>query len=244
MAISALLLSACNSGEVRELSFGAEDLEIYTTGSYQLYFSESLAERGSEETEAPEPGNAEIEEFKAQKEFLEFLSGDVSLLEDQELGNEWAEFYLPNSELEYVFMDLDGDGVSELVLQWVDEPGSLNAVFDYENGKLLCRNFDPVEMSGRDYPLRDGTMVRQYNYSGTRSYTGFRYLPDGAQEELWNLFARDELIYEDDTIPVPYYEIDGQEVEQAEFDAELDKRIFSKAPERSAWTAIANTAEN
>ena len=161
-------------------------------------------------------------------------------MEDQESGQEWVDFYFPNSELEYILMDLDADGVNELVLQYVDEPGTLNAVFDYDNGKLLCWNFDPVEMSGRDYPLRDGTMVRQYDYSGTRSYTVFRYLPDGTREELFNLFARDELIYEDDPVPVPYYEIDGRETDQETFDAELKKRILDQMPERSDWTAVKN----
>lgn len=243
IVISAAFLSACNSDGVQNSSEEPSDLvsENYTTGSYQIYLSESLAERGSEETEASESENIETEELEAQTAFLNFLSGNVSLLEDQELGQEWTNFYLPNSELEYVFMDLDGDDVSELILQYADEPGSLNGVFNYENGKLICWNFDSAEMSSRDYPLRDGTMVHQYDYSGTRSYTVFRYLPDGTQEEIFNLFARDELIYEEDPIPVPYYEIDGQEVEQAEFDAELENRITNQFPERSAWTPVRNS---
>ena len=177
-------------------------------------------------------------EETAQRAYLDFLSGDVSMLEDTVLGQEWTDFYLPNSELEYVFLDLDGDDISELLIQYADSPETLNAVFNYEDGKLICWNFDSVEMSGRDYPLQNGTMVRQYDFNGTRSYTGFRYLTNGEREELFNLFARDELIPENDTSPCPYYEIDGNEAEQTMFDSELEEQIFSQRLDKSAWTAI------
>ncbi|MCH5193520.1 MAG: hypothetical protein J1F11_06130 [Oscillospiraceae bacterium] len=174
--------------------------------------------------------------------YMDFLSGDVSLLDDEELGREWVDFYLPNGGLEYTMLDLDGDGINELLIQLEEDPSGLNAVFDYLDGKLLCRNFDSAEMSSRDYPLSDGIMVHQYDFSGTRSYTGFRYLPDGTTERRFGLFARDELIYENDNVPVPYYEIDGEEVDLRTFEAELDTRITSQLLERSAWTAVSYTA--
>ena len=240
-AISAAILSACNSESMQDFSAEGEGSESYTTGSYQQHFFESIAERGSEERAASEAGNAETEESKAQTAFLKFLSGDMSVLEDQELGREWVDFYLPNSELEYVFMDLDGDDVSELVLQYVNEPGIFNAVFHYDNGKLICWDLDSVEMSSRNYPLRDGTMVHKYDYSGTQSYIVFRYLPDGSHEELFDLFAREELIYESDTVPVPYYEVDGNETDRRTFDDELYMRISSQVLRRSAWKPVENS---
>ena len=167
--------------------------------------------------------------------YFDFLSGDVSLLEDVQLGQSWVDFYLPNSKLEYALMDLDGDDVSELLIQWIDSPESCNAVFHYSEGKLFCWNFDTVEGSSRDYPLKNGTMVHQYDYNGTSSWTGFRYLPDGEHEELFNLFARYEVIPDNDTSPAPYYEIDGVEVDQMTFESELEERITNQL-DRWIWT--------
>lgn len=180
----------------------------------------------------------DVLEDDARVAYLAFLSGEVSLLEDVQLGQSWVDFFLPNSELEYVFMDLDGDDVSELLIQWTDSPESLNAVFDYYDGKLICWNFDSVEMSSLDYPLQNGTIVHQYDYSGTSNWTGFRYLPDGEREELFNLFARYEVIYEGDTSPVPYYEIDGAEVDQITFESQLEERITGQRLDRSEWMAL------
>ena len=181
-----------------------------------------------------------IPEQTAQAAYFDFLSGDVSLLEDTEVGQSWVDFYLPNSELEYAFLDLDGDDISELLIQWIDSPEGFNAVFHYSDGTLFCWNFDTVEMSSRNYPLQNGTMVHQYDYSGTASWTVFRYLPDGELEDLFDLFARYEVIYDKDTSPVPYYEIDGVEVNQITFESELEERITNQRLERSIWTAVSN----
>lgn len=69
----------------------------------------------------------------------------------------------PAKELEYVLLDLDGDGGAELVVQRVGQPALFNAVFHYGDGELSCWQYDIMETSCRDYPLRDGTMVRQYD---------------------------------------------------------------------------------
>ncbi|MCH5193521.1 MAG: hypothetical protein J1F11_06135 [Oscillospiraceae bacterium] len=55
LALSAAILSACNGDTVQEPSSAeGEGTESYTTGSYQLHFSESLAEREEETGEASE----------------------------------------------------------------------------------------------------------------------------------------------------------------------------------------------
>ena len=123
----------------------------------ELTFFEELKETTLEQT--------------ARAAYFDFLSGDVSLVENKEVGQSWVDFYLPNSELEYAFLDLDGDDVSELLIQWIDTPEGFNAVFHYSDGTLFCWNFDSVEMSSRNYPLQNGTMVHQYDYSGTSSWT-------------------------------------------------------------------------
>ena len=192
----------------------------------ELTFFEELKETNLEQT--------------ARAAYFDFLSGDVSLVENKEVGQSWVDFYLPNSELEYAFLDLDGDDVSELLIQWIDAPEGFNAVFHYSNGTLYCWNFDSVEMSSRNYPLQNGTMVHQYDYGGTSSWTIFRYLPDGESDKIFDLFARYEVIYDNDTAPVPYYEIDGIEVDKVEVESELDKRITNQRLERSVWTAVSN----
>lgn len=178
------------------------------------------------------------DEDKAQTAYSNLLSGDISLLGDTQLGQEWADLILPNSELEYTTMDLDGDGVSELLVQWKENPGNYNAVFHYEDGQLICWNHDTVEMTRRDYPLQDGTIVQQYDYAGCRYYTLFRYQSSGEKEEVASLFARDEPMVENDSNPCPYYEVDGKEVDEAAFNAKLKEAIDDKLLTRSAWTAV------
>ena len=47
----------------------------------------------------------------AQTAYSNLLSGDISLLRDTQLGQEWMDVLLPNSKLEYTTLDLAGDGI-------------------------------------------------------------------------------------------------------------------------------------
>lgn len=149
----------------------------------------------------------------------------------------WTDMILPNGGLEYTYLDLDGDGVSELLVQYADDP-CINSVFHYDSGKLFCWKNYFSEGSCRDYPLKDGTMVRQYDFNGARTYTIFRYNSNGETEELSSLFAREELIPEDSSETCPYYEVNREEVEQSVFDEKLNDMIINQMLDRSAWTAI------
>ena len=229
-----ILLAGCSADEYAE-NIDSDNLSGVPMSTENDEPSESG--KPSEKEKQSENGEDMLEQT-AKAAYFDFLSGDVSLLEDNELGQSWVDFYLPNSMLEYVFLDLDGDDVSELLIQWVDSPEACNAVFHYSDGKMFCWNFDTVEGSSRDYPLQNGTMVHQYDYSGTSSWIGFRYLPDGEREELFDLFARYEVVQENDTSPVPYYEIDGVEVDQITFESELEERITNQCLDRGIWTTI------
>lgn len=179
---------------------------------------------------------------KAEAAYAAFLSGDISMLDSTEKEewslDVWTDTILPSGGLEYTYLDLDGDGVSELLVQYSDDPCTYNGVFDYDGEKLRCRQNDFSEGNCRDYPLKDGTMVRQYDFNGTCSYTIFRYDTDGSIEEISSLFAREELIPEDSTEPCPYYEINGVEVDKITFDEKLTETVTDKILERSAWTEI------
>lgn len=206
--------------------------------AYEFILASNMAQVKESELTFFGESNENLSEQTVQVAYFDFLSGDVSLLENIEFGQHWVDFILPISELEYVFLDLDGDDISELLIQEIDSPESYNAVFHYHDGKLLCWNSDEVETTCRDYPFQNGTMVRQYDYGGSSNWTVFRYLPDGKTEELFELFAHYEAMYYDDPSDVPHYEIDGVEVDQMTFESELEERITNQMLERSMWTAI------
>ena len=179
---------------------------------------------------------------QAEAAYAKFLSGDISLFDSTEKEtwalDVWIDTILPSGGLEYTYLDLDGDGVSELLVQYADDPCVYNGVFDYDDGKLFCRQNDFSDGSCLDYPLKDGTMVRQYDFNGTRTYTIFRYDSNGKTEEISSLFAREELIPEDSENPCPYYEVDGEETDKAVFDEKLNETVTDKMLDRSVWTAI------
>lgn len=171
--------------------------------------------------------------------FMAFLNGDRSLLAPGQ-SDLW---YIPDFQddfLEYEFtrLDLDGDGVAELLVQLKEDPQGYNGVFHFEQGQIFCWNSDSMEMNIWDYPLQDGTMVRQAETNGTCSYTLYRYQSNGQNQEQQSLFAREEVLDPFSTAPVPYYEASHKEVDKAEFDKQLKAQISHQLLPRSAWSAV------
>ena len=153
--------------------------------------SPEAAETGSLEQEGSGAALPQEKAEAAEAAYGAFLEGDISLFDDAQVDtwalDIWKDTILAVGELEYTYLDLDGDGAEELLVQWIEEPGNFNAVFHYENGSLFCWQFVCVEMTSGDYPLKDGAMVSQYDYNGTSSYTIFRYRSDGSREEVSTL---------------------------------------------------------
>lgn len=166
---------------------------------------------------------------------LKFDSADIKRWR---LDAWWEDTLLSGGELEYAYLDLDGDGVEELLVQYKDSPEAYNGVFHYEDGKLYCWQNDGTEGSCRDYPLRDGTMVRQYDQGDNSSYTLFRYQNDGSRTEISNLYVRNELLEPSSTDPCPYYEVEGKEVDESTFKEQLKNLITDRRLEPSAWTIL------
>lgn len=176
------------------------------------------------------------------------MSGDASLLDEENARlwalQDWTEFIQSDDfTYEYTYLDADGDGQDELLLQMEDDPRTYSGVFHYEDGKLFCWNHDRVEMSCQSYPLRDGTMVRQYEYNDSISYTIFRYQPDGDFEALTTLYYRGNPLWDEDIRPYPWYGIDNEELTEAEFGEEFQARITDQLLDRSAWTVIEQNQE-
>lgn len=202
-------------------------------------------ENGAETAEHSESSEmsvqAETESISAKAAYEKFLSGDVSLFTEEDVSmwglDGWQDILFWGG-LEYVYLDIDGDGVAELLVQYKGVPSVLNGTFDYDGENLICRQYDTGEGSSFDFPLNDGSMVRLYVFNGTHSYTVFRYNEDGETTEFTNLFFRNELIPEDSGEPCPYYEIDGKEVTLEEFTAGLKETVDDKMLDRSAWTEI------
>lgn len=139
---------------------------------------------------------------------------------------------------EYTHLDLDGDGVPELLVQLENDPISYSGVFHYDGGKIFCWNSDAADGSQWESPLSDGSMVSCHYSGGVRSYTLFRYQPDGTREVFCDMFAREELIPEDSTEPCPYYEIDREEVDLAVFEQRLAELVTDRTLDPSVWTFI------
>ncbi len=221
-------------------------------GGYFVLFRD---EKDEEDTALPEYISAEkVEELLAtgkqynedmfvlhkqeesSKVFTRFILGDKSFLAEAQ-EDKW---YIPDFPevvmgYEYTYLDLDGDNMEEMLIQSTDGPEVYNGVFHYEEGRLVCWNSDAEDPACRDYPLQDGTMVRQYDYNGTRSYALFRYNSDGTREDISTIFARDERIPANSTEKCPYYEIDGTELELSEFIKTLNTLVFDKKLESEAW---------
>lgn len=216
----ALLLAGC--GTIPEAPAGPE--------------SQKTAESGTTQ-ETPSPEEAARTAFEA------LLSGDASLLDSYSAAlhgvENWAEFIQSEDfTYEYACMDLDGDGLDELLIQMEDDPSGYNGVFHYADGRLFCWRNDNIEMSCRDYPLRDGTIVRQYDYSDNSIYTLCRYQSDGNTQEVTTLHFHNSPLDEEDDRTFPWYGIDYGEVTEAEFSEQLAANVTSQLLDRSAWTVI------
>lgn len=171
-------------------------------------------------------------------EYSDFLHGMTSavLYDESEELKIWD--IVKDNKLECTMLDLDGDGVDEMLIQAVDSPGTYNGVFHCEDGRVICWNHDANEEACRDYPLEDGTMVRQYDTNGSTIYTIFKYLPNGKIKEINKLFARQELMPEDSTEPCPYYSLDGREITKEEFEEALESMVNSVVLAKDAWSAL------
>ena len=214
------LLAACGQGQSAQSSPAASEPEVTAPAA--------SAQALSSPPEVP------------QALFDTLLSGDLSAVENTDVWGSPPIGYAP-LELEYTTLDLDGDGVCELLIQGVDDPCNYNGVFHADGTRLACWQNDMMELSCRDYPLQDGTMVRQYDtltgpsrYS--QLYTLFRYQSDGSQETVAQLSVHEDTS-EDGSTSVTY-QLDGAEVEQADFEGEFQALITGRLLERTAWTPV------
>lgn len=181
------------------------------------------------------------EKMEARIAYGAFRKGDLALFAPETLDTwglrDWRDVNLAAGELEYLYLDLDRDGGEELLVQWVESPENYNGVFSYRDGRLVCWQHDGSEGSCRDYPLEDGTMVRQYEFNGTTTYTLFRYRPDGRAREQALLIARAGSIDPEsgEELP-PTYEVNGEAVDLAGFKQQIYELVTSRRLDPEEWT--------
>ncbi|MBQ2101883.1 MAG: hypothetical protein II477_12570 [Lachnospiraceae bacterium] len=185
--------------------------------------------------------------------FAKFLSGDVNIRNaEQEARGFFGGFQFALEHeyaLEYLIMDLDGDGVGELLLQTVNDPITFSAVFHYNKGKVDCWDSDSGEGAVWQYPLSDGSMVIQRDESGSESYTVFRYL-NGEHEEKSRFYAHLSKWGDGDELPCPYYTMQFalsesmEEVDQKTYEKAIKECITDRMLSRDAWTKLTITKQN
>ena len=167
-----------------------------------------------------------------------FALGDTSVLKD----GQQEEWYIPdfqNDEFtyEYTLLDLDGDVKEEMIIQMENQPEGFSSVFHVEDNKVVCWFSDSLEQTCFDYPLDNGSMVEEYNYGGSITYTIFKYDATGETEPITELFVREDN-NGDESIKCPEYLIDGNEVSKEKFEQELKSQILDHQLDASAWTKI------
>lgn len=176
--------------------------------------------------------------IEAEKTPLEkILDGDKSVLDESQESWPVPDFKNDKFTYEYLFMDLDGDGQDEMLVQMEDEPQGFMAIFHQKDDKVACWMLDDLEMTCFDYPLDDGSMVEEYDYGGAISYHIYRYNSDGEKEYLTELFIREE-VGNDETVECPDYRIDVYKATKEEFEAKRKELILDHTIDASAWTKI------
>lgn len=176
------------------------------------------------------------EEAAALASYISLMQGESTLLNDPELATFWETTILPFSELEYTLMDLDKDGISELIVQTVDDPSSYQGVFAYKEGRIDCWQSDSTENTAFNYPLTDGTMVHQYNYDQTQTYRLFHYNTKGEEITITQLFT--QTLADDRNVENVIYEIDGKITDAKQFEAVVSEQITEKRLPKEVWTPV------
>ena len=179
----------------------------------------------------------------AHETYQMFFDEDFSILDESTVDRGWFEDVSENGwgeKYEYVFMDLDGDGIDELLIQLIDDPHHFNAAFHYEDRHIICWFFDTMEINCYDYPLKNGTMVTEYDYASSISYHVFHYLPNGDAEVEKYFYTIEEPFFEDedDTSEYPIYQIDNEDVTKEEFEKQLQEYVLDEQLDRSDWTLL------
>lgn len=106
----------------------------------------------------------EKDEWKA---YRSILSGDFSLINDDDYKSEMEYLYKIDTQNEkcewkYIFMDFNNDGVDELFIQLTPDHDS--ALFGCEDGNIECIYIDDLEINCFAQPLKGGKLLETYNY--------------------------------------------------------------------------------
>ena len=226
-----------NTMYIRKGKFGRKDNDQSKLGI--LEFSDGALKYNGPEVPGRDKDHADndIMNQEIHEAFFGFINGDRSCVDKEN------ELYIPDfindtDDYEYMFLDIDKDGEDELIIQTVNDPGYLNAVYDYKDGNIRCWYIDSIEMTCFNYPLKNGRMVQKYLYDDSVSYAVFEYKEDGTYEIITSLFCYECSDPYDEMIEHPYYEIDSIETNKEAYERTLKNMITNQEFDRSDWTAI------
>lgn len=164
--------------------------------------------------------------------YSNFILGDRDVLESTQ-QEKWfiPDFQNDGHNYEYMFLDLNEDGDEELLIQMEDNPGGYNAVFHFEEDKIVCWCSDSVELTCFEYSLRNGLMVNEYQYNGTITYSIFNYLSNGEKVQKNMLWYRENDFS---------YNVDNIDVTKEEFENEYKSLIQEQLYDSVDWISCQN----
>ena len=182
-------------------------------------------EEGAEKPDGAEP-------------YASLLQGDLSAVAEED--RETAELFFQTAadseiDVEYTFVDLNGDGEEELFLRFADSP-AIHRIFHEEDGVLYCVHEKDMEMNHWFTPLTDGTLLSTYDYNNAFSYAVYQ------MDENWDLTEVDTWFYRygesdnpNDNFAVPSWSHGGQDLDRETFSRQFKEQVEDNYPR---WNTV------
>jgi len=155
--------------------------------------------------------------------FQALLNGDFSCIEDKEQRAYLEACFSPRQyALEYVELDLDGDGTEELFLRLADAP-EMTCILHAEGEEITRCWSDTAETAYWVEPLSDGTILETYDYQNSYRCRVVRFQWDEDWETIDSLYLQ----YGENFIQRewPVWEHNGQAISEDEFDSLYQEKI-------------------
>lgn len=250
---AAILSAGCNSQEDVNSKASSESVESSIESSIQESSEESIEESSDESSEESE--ESESSEESSEPEQSDDESSDESSEESEksekssEPQKSWKEQYIDKAreyyksiseggtlpqKVEFELLDMDQDGMPELIISTEDESYNGGIIFSFADGKATEATEHIVINQEMMYQPQSKQIALLYGRSDFASLTVCE-LKDGYFERV--LDATVKLI----TPESPnggYYHIDGRDVSKDQFDSHVYPYLSTYTEFNSNWTYI------